>query len=83
MGRKTPAADAEILKLDNQLCFALYATSRAITSVYRPALEKLGVTYPQYLVMLVLWEKDGISVGDLGERLFLELGNLDAVAQTT
>jgi MarR family transcriptional regulator, organic hydroperoxide resistance regulator len=76
MGRKTPAADAEILKLDNQLCFAVYATSRAITSVYRPALEKLGVTYPQYLVMLVLWEKDGISVGDLGERLFLDSGTL-------
>ena len=75
MGRKTSAA-AEILKLDNQLCFALYATSRAITSVYRPALEKLGVTYPQYLVMLVLWEKDGISVGDLGERLFLDSGTL-------
>lgn len=76
MGRKTLAADAEILKLDNQLCFALYATSRAITSVYRPALEKLGVTYPQYLVMLVLWEGDGVTVKAIGERLFLNSGTL-------
>ena len=66
----------DTLKLDNQLCFAVYATSRAITSVYRPSLEKLGLTYPQYLVMLVLWESDGISVSQLGERLFLDSGTL-------
>jgi len=66
----------EVLKLDNQLCFAVYATSRAITSVYRPSLERLGLTYPQYLVMLVLWESDGVSVSKLGDRLFLDSGTL-------
>ena len=79
MSRKATNAKSdydELLKLDNQLCFTLYATSRAITSVYRPALEELGLTYPQYAVMLVLWERDGISVGQLGERLFLDSGTL-------
>ncbi len=64
------------LKLDNQVCFAVYAASRAMTLAYRPLLEKLGLTYPQYLVMLVLWEKDGIRVGDLGARLYLDSGTL-------
>ena len=68
--------DEDVLNLDNQLCFALYATSRAITSVYRPALDELGITYPQYLVLLVLWERDGLGVGELGERLFLDSGTL-------
>lgn len=62
--------------LDDQLCFALYATSRAVMNVYRPALQQLGITYPQYLVLLVLWEADAIAVGALGERLFLDTGTL-------
>ncbi|HJV06382.1 MAG TPA: MarR family transcriptional regulator [Chromobacteriaceae bacterium] len=66
----------EWLKLDNQLCFALYATSRAMTQAYQPLLEPLGLTYPQYLVMLVLWEQDGVSVKQLGERLMLDSGTL-------
>ena len=64
------------LLLDNQLCFALYSTSLAMTKLYKPLLETLGLTYPQYLVMLVLWERDGLMVSELGERLFLDSGTL-------
>ena len=64
------------LLLDNQLCFALYSTSLAMTKLYKPLLEALGLTYPQYLVMLVLWEQDDVSVSALGERLFLDSGTL-------
>lgn len=64
------------LTLDEQLCFRLYAASRAMTAVYRPKLERLGLTYPQYLVMLTLWERDGRSVGDLCEALLLDSGTL-------
>jgi DNA-binding MarR family transcriptional regulator len=64
------------LKLDNQLCFALYAASNAMTRLYRDLLEPLGLTYPQYLVMLVLWERDGMAVKDIGERLHLDSGTL-------
>jgi len=64
------------LQLDNQLCFALYSTSLAMTRLYKPLLAKLGVTYPQYLALLVLWEHDGLSVSALGERLFLDSGTL-------
>ncbi|WP_329244442.1 MarR family transcriptional regulator [Streptomyces sp. NBC_01478] len=64
------------LLLDDQLCFALYAASRAVTARYRPLLEELGLTYPQYLVMLVLWEQDSISVRDLGNALQLESSTL-------
>ncbi len=69
---------ADLLKLDNQLCFALYAGSRAVIRLYRPLLEKLGITYPQYLVMLVLWEcsPEAINVKTLGERLLLDSGTL-------
>ncbi len=66
----------EFLKLDNQLCFVLYACSRGLTRSYRPLLAGLDITYPQYLVMLVLWEQDGVSVKALGERLFLDSGTL-------
>ena len=62
--------------LDNQLCFALYSASLAMTKLYKPLLEVLGLTYPQYLVMLVLWETDGPSVSSLGERLSLDSGTL-------
>jgi DNA-binding MarR family transcriptional regulator len=64
------------LLLENQLCFALYSTSLAMTKLYKPLLAVLGLTYPQYLVMLVLWEQDDVSVSSLGERLFLDSGTL-------
>ena len=68
-------SDAMLL-LDNQLCFALYSTSLAMTRVYKPLLDALGLTYPQYLAMLVLWERDGLMVSELGERLYLDSGTL-------
>jgi MarR family transcriptional regulator, organic hydroperoxide resistance regulator len=64
------------LLLDNQLCFALYSASNAIVRAYRPMLEQLDLTYPQYLVMLVLWQQDGVSVKTLGDQLFLDSGTL-------
>ncbi len=73
-----PAADARAagLFLDNQLCFALYAASLAMTKVYRPLLAPLGLTYPQYIVMLALWEHRELSVGRLGEQVALDSGTL-------
>ena len=71
-----PSKIDHMLQLDNQLCFALYSTSLAMTKLYKPLLEKLGLTYPQYLAMLVLWEKDGLMVSELGERLYLDSGTL-------
>ncbi len=70
------SAHADWLALDQQLCFALYSASLAMTKLYKPLLEPLGLTYPQYLVMLVLWEQDGVSVSQLGERLWLDSGTL-------
>ena len=64
------------LLLDNQLCFSLYAASLSMTKLYKPLLDALGLTYPQYLVMLVLWEQDGPTVSTLGERLNLDSGTL-------
>ena len=72
---RTSANDA-LLQLDHQLCFALYSASLAMTKLYKPLLEELGLTYPQYLAMLALWERDGASVSELGERLFLDSGTL-------
>ncbi|NNM54736.1 MAG: MarR family transcriptional regulator [Spirochaetales bacterium] len=66
----------ETLKLDNQLCFSIYAASRAITRAYRPILEQYGLTYPQYLVLLTLWERDCLPVGEIGRRLYLDSGTL-------
>jgi DNA-binding MarR family transcriptional regulator len=63
-------------RLDRQVCFALYSASRAATAVYRPVLEELGLTYPQYLVMLVLWESEPRGVKELGEELGLDSGTL-------
>ena len=71
---KLPADQA--LLLDNQLCFALYSASLAMTKLYKPLLDELGLTYPQYLVMLVLWEGDGLMVSKLGQRLYLDSGTL-------
>ena len=64
------------LQLDNQLCFLFHRISRELTAAYRPLLADLGLTYPQYLVMLVLWEDDGLSVGEIGQRLILDSGTL-------
>ncbi len=66
----------EAMKLSNQLCFPLYAASRNIVNLYTPHLKPLGLTYTQYLVLLVLWEKDGIPVGDICESLFLDNGTV-------
>jgi len=67
---------SEMLKLDHQLCFALYSASLAMTKLYKPLLDPLNLTYPQYLVMLVLWEGDGVTVSELGQRLQLDSGTL-------
>jgi DNA-binding MarR family transcriptional regulator len=69
-------APRDPLHLDDQLCFALYHASRALTRAYGPLLEPLGLTYPQYLVLLVLWEGDDLAVKDIGERLRLDSGTL-------
>jgi DNA-binding MarR family transcriptional regulator len=66
----------QLLRLDRQLCFALYTASRMIVRAYGPLLEPLGLTYPQYLALLVLWEHDGVSVKALGERLALDSATL-------
>ena len=70
------APDNPLLKLDKQLCFPVYALSRLITKAYHPLLEKLGVTYPQYLVLLLLWEHHHLTVKQLGENLLLDSGTL-------
>ena len=67
--------DAALL-LDNQLCFALYSASLAMTKLYKPLLATIGLTYPQYLALLVLWERDGATVSELGTRLSLDSGTL-------
>ena len=71
----------EQLKLDNQLCFRLYAASRLVTQAYHPLLSELGITYPQYLVLLVLWEQDGQPVNDLAKRLHLETNTVTPLLQ--
>ena len=74
MARKD-AAEA-MLMLGNQLCFAVYSTAHAFNRVYKPLLDRLGLTYPQYLVMLVLWERDDVPLKEIGEKLFLDSGTL-------
>lgn len=64
------------LQLDSQLCFALYSASLAMTKAYQPLLVKLGLTYPQYLVMLIIWQQEGLMVSEIGKRLFLDSGTL-------
>ena len=76
MARKQAASADQPLGLDNQICFAIYSTAHAFNRVYKPLLDRLGLTYPQYLAMLVLWEKDGVPLKDIGERLFLDSGTL-------
>jgi DNA-binding MarR family transcriptional regulator len=70
------ALPAPSVALDDQLCFALYAASRAVTARYRPMLDEIGLTYPQFLVMMLLWESDHQTVGQLGSRLALDSGTL-------
>ncbi|MFC6298441.1 MarR family transcriptional regulator [Pseudomonas sp. CCM 7893] len=73
----TPLPDTcESLLLDNQLCFALHSTSLLMTKVYKPLLQALGLTYPQYLAMMVLWEEDGLTVGEISSRLLTDPGSL-------
>ncbi|MBA9066299.1 DNA-binding MarR family transcriptional regulator [Methylobacterium sp. RAS18] len=78
-----PNESAEVLRdpllLDNQLCYALYAAAHRMTKSYRPMLERMGLTYPQYLVLLVLWESDGVTVSEIGRRLRLDSGTLTPV----
>ncbi len=71
----TPSSE-DLMRLDNFLCFAIYSANHAFTRVYKPLLDQLDLTYPQYLVMVVLWEKDDQTVGSLGEKLFLESSTL-------
>jgi DNA-binding MarR family transcriptional regulator len=79
MARTTPSttsAPNPAQQLDHQLCFALYSASLAMTKLYKPLLDALNLTYPQYLALLVLWERDDITVSELGERLNLDSGTL-------
>ncbi len=66
----------EQLKLENQLCFPVYAASRLITREYQPYLDKLGITYPQYLVLMVLWENDGLTVNEISQKLILNTNTI-------
>src|ERR1700748_2899669 len=75
MARKALSGD-QVLRLDNQICFAVYSAAHAFNRVYKPLLDRLGLTYPQYLVMLVLWERDGVPLKDIGARLVLDSGTL-------
>ena len=73
----------ESMKLDSQLCFPLYAASRKVVSLYTPYLKPLGITYTQYIMFLVLWEQDGITVGDLCKRLMLDTGTVTPMLKNT
>ena len=73
----------ETMKLDSQLCFPLYAASRKIVNLYTPYLKPLGLTYTQYIMLLVLWEEDGITVGDLCRRLRLDTGTVTPMLKNT
>lgn len=66
----------EMMKLENQICFSIYACSREITKLYRPLLQELDLTYTQYVTMLALWERDNVTVSELGARLYLDSGTL-------
>lgn len=76
MKKTAPTASDSLLKLDNFLCFAIYSTANAVTRAYQPRLSALGLTYPQYLVMVVLWEEENQTVRAIGDRLNLDSGTL-------
>lgn len=69
------------LKLDNQICFPLYALSRKVIQLYKPLLDKYNLTYTQYIIMLVLWEEEKISIKELGEKLYLDSGTISPVVK--
>lgn len=71
----------DILKLDNQICFPLYALSRKVIQLYKPLLDKYNLTYTQYIIMLVLWEEEKISIKELGEKLYLDSGTISPVVK--
>lgn len=73
--------DDEQLKLNNQICFPIYSVSRLITKAYKPFLEEMGLTYPQYLVLLVLWENDNIAMNKIGEKLLLNTNTLSPLVK--
>lgn len=68
--------DPDLMQLDHQLCFALYSSAHALNRAYKPVLKALDLTYPQYLAMIVLWERDGVTVKEIGDRLHLDSGTL-------
>ena len=74
--RTEPASDIDLLRLENQLCFPLYATSRLVTRLYQPLLEPLGLTYPQYIVLMILWEQAPCTVSQISERALLNTNTL-------
>ena len=74
--KQTVKQAVDPLLLGNQICFAVYSTAHAFNRVYKPLLDRLGLTYPQYLVMMVLWERDDVPLKDIGEKLFLDSGTL-------
>ena len=76
VARATPAATASLLDIDKQLCFPLYAGSRLLTRIYRPLLERYGLTYPQYIVLMILWKKTPCSVTEIGELASLNSNTL-------
>jgi DNA-binding MarR family transcriptional regulator len=76
MAKKKAAAVPESLRLTNQICFAVYSTELAFNGVYKPLLDAIGLTYPQYLAMMVLWEQDNVPVKDIGHLLHLDSGTL-------
>lgn len=82
MGENMSDKTFDCLKLENQLCFPLYAASREIIKKYRPHLEKLDLTYTQYIAMMVFWEEKRINVKDLGKKLFLDSGTLTPVLKS-
>lgn len=77
----TESSKYELLRLDNQLCFALYAATRAVTRTYRQGLDPIGITYPQYLVLVVLWEHDGATISEIGTHLMLDSGTLTPIVK--
>lgn len=79
MALESPPDLHDPLALENQLCFSLYAAAHAIKKAYRPLLEELGLTYPQYLILIVLWKTDGLKVSEIGQRLSLDSGTLTPV----
>lgn len=81
--KEHPMKIDESMKLDSQLCFPLYAASRKIVNLYTPHLKPLGITYTQYIMFLVLWEQDGITVGELCKRLKLDTGTVTPMLKNT